>query len=54
MGRRKRRERRGREEDERERQERQMGLISPYPDPCPDLRQHTQEECESAKQTHRP
>ena len=53
-GRRKRRERRGREEDEREGQERQMGLISPYPDPCPDLRQHTQEECESAKHTHRP
>lgn len=31
-----------------------MGLISPYLDPCPDLRQHTQEECESAKQTHQP
>ena len=38
----------------REGQERQMGLIFPYPDPCPDLRQHTQEECESAKHTHRP
>lgn len=31
-----------------------MGLISPYLDPCPDLRQHAQEECESAMQTHRP
>ena len=36
------RERSSQEEDETEGQERQMGLISPDPDLCPDLRQHTQ------------
>lgn len=48
------RERSSQEEDETEGQKRQMGLISPDPDLCPDLRQHTQQECESAKQTRWP
>lgn len=48
------RERSSQEEDETEGQKRQMGLISPDPDLCPDLRQYTQQECESAKQTRWP